>query len=499
MERNLQLNLYSGLLIYRTTRNTEFLLYNDTFSNKRHWGPPKGRVIGQEDEKKCALRAAFEIIGLNPKDLRIEEGFKIEVKYLSGTKPKKVSYYLAQALDPHSRIPPNAEGLHIQWCNLQVAVDKAAFRNMQEVFTHACSFVESKKKARQQARRKTGESPRSNYGFNSPYSSSTAHSEAAEATAVDGVAGVKSQLKGLNITPLQDSLSPRQSGFSQTTDDRGLPTQHAGDHRLSRELMPDHQDKSGKSLSANPLYKTRLCERFETEGYCPYEGKCTFAHGNTELRERIADAVEDKPSAKTESTDGNNLFKTRLCERYMKGMFCQYGPKCNFAHGVTELKQRPAPIKEKPRVHEVDDQASRFRMPRTRDSPHPEHTHASVDVPSSPVTPSQPRVDSPGRIIEKPMTPESPTASLPGKPQTIEFDTATQQDGGSGLVKPKLVQYEHKLPPLAKPPTPGYNSRKQVDDKVPLKSALNGMADAYEKTKIKVVELSKDERDMLPM
>jgi hypothetical protein len=81
------------------------------------------------------------------------------------------------------------------------------------------------------------------------------------------------------------------------------------------------------------------------------------------------------------------------------------------AHGVTELKHRPAPIKEKPRP-EVDDQASKFRIPRTatRDSPHPEHIHVSVDVPSSPVTPSQPRVDSPGRIIEKPMTPESPIA-----------------------------------------------------------------------------------------
>jgi Zinc finger C-x8-C-x5-C-x3-H type (and similar) len=260
-------------------------------------------------------------------------------------RPKKVSYYLAQALDPHSRIPPNAGGLHIQWCNLQLAVDKAAFRNMQEVFTHACTFVESRKKARQQARRKTGDSPRSNYGSNSPhsFSPSTAHSEADETTAVDVVASVKSQLKGLNITSLQDSPLPRPYGFGQTADDRGSgkPTHHAGDHRLSRELMPvDHQDKSGKSLSDNPLYKTRLCERFETEGYCPYEGKCTFAHGTTELRERMADAaVEDKPSAKTEFNDGNNLFKTRLCERYMKGMFCQYGPKCNF--GKLLMQCRP--------------------------------------------------------------------------------------------------------------------------------------------------------------
>jgi hypothetical protein len=67
--------------------------------------------------------------------------------------------------------------------------------------------------------------------------------------------------------------------------------------------------------------------------------------------------------------------------------------------------------------------------------------------------------------------------SLPGKPQTAEFDHIQQQDGGGGFVKSKLVQYEHKLPPLAKPPTPAITSRKPVDDKVPLKSALNGMTD----------------------
>lgn len=216
---------------------------------------------------------------------------------------------------------------------------------MQEVFTHACTFVESKKKARQQARRKTGDSPRSNYGSNSPYSPSAAHSGATESAAVDTVASAKSQLKGLNITSLHDPPSSRYTSVSQTADDRGLgkSAQHTVEHRLSRDMMPvDHQDKSGRS--ANPLYKTRLCERFETEGYCPYEGKCTFAHGTTELRERLADAVEDKPSPKIESNDGNNLFKTRLCERYMKGMFCQYGPKCNFGKLLMQCRPTNRPI-----------------------------------------------------------------------------------------------------------------------------------------------------------
>lgn len=62
----------AGILLYRTRHNIEFLLVNDSFSNKRHWcvgrslfpsslvsdpdvlyrTPPKGKLIGQEDELK---------------------------------------------------------------------------------------------------------------------------------------------------------------------------------------------------------------------------------------------------------------------------------------------------------------------------------------------------------------------------------------------------------------------------------------------------------------
>lgn len=52
MDKACQNNLYAGLLIYRLQRNVEYLLLNDTFTNKKHWFCPKGQVIGQEDEIK---------------------------------------------------------------------------------------------------------------------------------------------------------------------------------------------------------------------------------------------------------------------------------------------------------------------------------------------------------------------------------------------------------------------------------------------------------------
>lgn len=47
-------NLYAGLIIYRIQRknNIEYLLLNDTFTNKKHWFCPKGQVIGNEDSIK---------------------------------------------------------------------------------------------------------------------------------------------------------------------------------------------------------------------------------------------------------------------------------------------------------------------------------------------------------------------------------------------------------------------------------------------------------------
>lgn len=44
-------------------------------------------LINQTKKKiRCALRETFEATGLRPKELHVEEGFAIELKYLSGTK-----------------------------------------------------------------------------------------------------------------------------------------------------------------------------------------------------------------------------------------------------------------------------------------------------------------------------------------------------------------------------------------------------------------------------
>lgn len=231
---------------------------------------------------------------------------------------------MAQALDAHSRIAANAEGLHIQWCNAQTATERSAFRNMQDVFKHANVFVESKKKARQQTRKRMTDS---NYNA---YPTPPAISKTAS---IDDAGRMTHQLKGLNITPVLEQ--PRDINENPVALDGIARDNRTHGHRLSGNRFnrvmesADLDDKAAKNRSNNPLYKTRLCERFEAEGYCPYDTKCTFAHGTEELRERTVEHIEEVVNGRTESND-NGLFKTKLCERYMKGNFCQYGPKCNF-------------------------------------------------------------------------------------------------------------------------------------------------------------------------
>lgn len=65
------------------------------------------------------------------------------------------------------------------------------------------------------------------------------------------------------------------------------------------------------------LYKTELCESYTTKGTCRYGNKCQFAHGLSELKFRQF---------------GNN-FRTKPCINWTKLGYCPYGKRCCFKHG----------------------------------------------------------------------------------------------------------------------------------------------------------------------
>lgn len=104
----------------------------------------------------------------------------------------------------------------------------------------------------------------------------------------------------------------------------------------------------------NPLWKTRLCNFFDSKSGCRHGRLCTFAHGPEELRDapdftrtsicpellhtgrcRQAAACQYAHS-RSELRSMPGLLKTRMCDFHKTGT-CMAGDLCRFAHEVAEL------------------------------------------------------------------------------------------------------------------------------------------------------------------
>ncbi|GMH39218.1 hypothetical protein BSKO_07116 [Bryopsis sp. KO-2023] len=69
-------------------------------------------------------------------------------------------------------------------------------------------------------------------------------------------------------------------------------------------------------LKQHSLYKTELCRSWEETGACRYGSKCQFAHGIDELRE-----IPRHPK-----------YKTEICCTFATTGTCPYGRRCRFIH-----------------------------------------------------------------------------------------------------------------------------------------------------------------------
>lgn len=67
-------------------------------------------------------------------------------------------------------------------------------------------------------------------------------------------------------------------------------------------------------------YKTELCRQFIENGECKYGDKCQFAHGLHDLKD-----VNRHPK-----------YKTDYCKTFHSKGFCPYGPRCHFIHELHE-------------------------------------------------------------------------------------------------------------------------------------------------------------------
>eukprot|EP00347_Sterkiella_histriomuscorum_P024009 403332620 len=114
-------------------------------------------------------------------------------------------------------------------------------------------------------------------------------------------------------------------------------------------------------------YKTVMCRHFQTQGQCTLGDKCSFAHGEHELRKGAGGQVYQPKQYGSDNNGGgrggyvprggrggrggfqnfntqgrDQTFKTALCKNFEQGN-CKYGDKCSFAHGDHELKKGGSP------------------------------------------------------------------------------------------------------------------------------------------------------------
>jgi hypothetical protein len=98
---------------------------------------------------------------------------------------------------------------------------------------------------------------------------------------------------------------------------------------------------STQPKSADPevrYYKMQLCREFSLGTKCPRGKRCTFAHGEQQLRSYGGASATAKTIDPGDSSQAWN-YKTKLCTYYESYGKCTRGARCNFAHGEEDLRR----------------------------------------------------------------------------------------------------------------------------------------------------------------
>lgn len=116
----------------------------------------------------------------------------------------------------------------------------------------------------------------------------------------------------------QPTFAPKPKFDSRVAEQVTFQLQEAKHNRSQNQgNVPTQQQQRDKGTE---LYKTELCRKWITTGTCRYGTKCQFAHGVGELRKLVR----------------HPLYKTSMCKSYQATGICRYGSRCRFIHDETE-------------------------------------------------------------------------------------------------------------------------------------------------------------------
>ncbi|ESQ52153.1 hypothetical protein EUTSA_v10016994mg [Eutrema salsugineum] len=110
-----------------------------------------------------------------------------------------------------------------------------------------------------------------------------------------------------------------------------------------QETTAETRDEFKIPAESGRLYKGRHCKKFYSGEGCPYGESCTFLHDEA-LKNRESFVISLGPHG-SGAGDGDNVaqivrppnWKTRVCNKWEITGHCPFGANCHFAHGAAEL------------------------------------------------------------------------------------------------------------------------------------------------------------------
>lgn len=97
-------------------------------------------------------------------------------------------------------------------------------------------------------------------------------------------------------------------------------------HSHANSTNVENSNSKNQNQVNSSRYKTELCRQFIENGGCKYGEKCQFAHGVVDLKD-----VNRHPK-----------YKTDYCKTFHSKGFCPYGPRCHFIHELNEKCDNPS-------------------------------------------------------------------------------------------------------------------------------------------------------------
>uniref|UniRef100_UPI0037E72CFC mRNA decay activator protein ZFP36L1 n=1 Tax=Semicossyphus pulcher TaxID=241346 RepID=UPI0037E72CFC len=127
-----------------------------------------------------------------------------------------------------------------------------------------------------------------------------------------------------SVSMIEGSMAGREDKMANVSPSLLLPPPGLciSNTSLSSATSPSASRPLAPAPHISTRYKTELCRTFEESGTCKYGAKCQFAHGLDELR-----GLSRHPK-----------YKTEPCRTFHTIGFCPYGARCHFIHNADEMQ-----------------------------------------------------------------------------------------------------------------------------------------------------------------